>query len=711
MYELTGGTAPKTPDIAPEGNEWSSLLRTLNRRRKAFFTIFASFVAVAVLLTLVLPKTYTTTVQLIAGSASTTTSDPNAMTNLPILNALRVQSGIQSAETYAALLTQDEVAQTVIDRLHLHTTPSKLLNTVTVKPKTDTSILSVSVAGRSPQESADIANGFAQAFVDREHDLVSSSADSALRFTAQQLPDAVKRMHAADMALAQFEAAHHIADMNTQTQNIISTMSGLSARISAVEVDQRQNEAQLANDSQQLASLQPTSSAGGSTAPNPVLANLQSQLSAVDVQLQTAREQYTDRYPAVVNLRQQEQKLREQIAQTPPTIVASVVTQANPVYTALVQQAANSRTAVASDTAQLNALRGQLADLQPALRHLPDQANRLAELRSDATSGEDVYNALKKRASDALISKSTALSDVTILSAANADDYVKKPSFVTNLVVSLVVGFALAFAGVFLLDFFDNSIKDERDVEIFALPVLASIPRLDTKGKFALPWIRSLTIESFLQLVTALRYSSDRPLNTLAFTSPLQGDGKSTIAMNTAIAMAEVSPRVLIIDADLRRPSLHTKFEITNDYGLSDVLVGNATLAAVARPTRHADLDVVTSGTRTPNPYKLLQSERFDLFIEEALKSYRMIIIDGPALNPIIDGAVLCKKADGTVLVVSAGATDLRSTKRALSRLQSVGLRNILGIVMNRTSPRRKDYDDYYLGAGTPSLSLPTEIS
>lgn len=712
MYELTGGISPKQSDAGPEGYEWASLIRILSQRRRAFFTIFASFVVVVGLLTLVTPKQYTTTVQLIAGNPSSATGDLSQQTNLPILNALRLQSGVQSAETYAALLQENEVAQDVINRLHLKVTPGALLSGVTVKPITDTSILRVSVAWKTAAGSAAIANALADAFVDRERRLVSSSADSALRFTAQQMPSAAARMRSADTALARFESLHHIADLNSETQSMIGTMAALSSRLAAAEVDQRQNQAQLETDSGQLATMQPTSSNGGSTAPNPVYSNLESQLSAVDVQLQTAREQYTDEFPAVVNLRTQEQKLQAQLARTPRTIIASTMTEANPVYTALKQQASVARTAISGDSAQMSALRNQLANMQPALRRLPEQANRLAELRSAATAAEDVYNTLNKHSNDALISKSTALSDVTVLSSASAADAVKKPSLITNLVIALVVGAVLGFAGVFLLDIFDNSIKDERDIESLSLPVLASIPRLETKGKFALPWVRSLTIEAFLQLVTALRYSTDRPITTLAFASPLQGDGKSTIAMNTAIALAEVSPRILIIDADLRRPSLHTKFEIANDFGLSDILVGNATLDSVTRATRHAGLDLVTSGTRTPNPYKLLQSDRFDAFIEQALTVYRMIIIDGPALNPIIDGAVLCKKASATVLVVSAGATDLRSTKRALHRLQSVGVRDILGIVVNRTSPRRQDYNDYYLGAGaagTSSLSLPTQ--
>lgn len=708
MFELSGGVAPRPPETTPDA-EWQSVLRTIGRRRNAFFSIFGAFVAVAVILTLVIPKSYTTSVQLIAGKAFQGADAGTSETELPILNAFRLASGTQSAATFAALLQQPNIAQAVIDDLQLNVPPGKLLSAMTVKPLTDTALLNVSVTWNDPKKSALIANDIAKQFVSHERELVGSSARAALSFVNHEMPKAADKMHRADSALASFESSHHLADISSQTQGTIATLSGLETRIASTEVEQRQNEALVASGTGTLGSLPALTSAGGSSAPNPVYSQLESQLSSVNVQLETARQQYTDKYPLVVSLRQQKAQVADQLSHTPPTIVASTVSGSNPVYTALQQQVATARGNIASDIAQLRTLRAQRAALQPELAALPARANRLAELQSAAKASEDVYNALQKKASDAQIAQSTAISDVTVVTPADAENAISKPNLKVNFLLSLVVGLALALGGVFLLDFFDNSIKDERDLEIFALPILASIPRLDTKGKFALPWIRSLTIESFLQLVTALRYSSDRPLNTLAFTSPLQGDGKSTIAMNTAIAMAEVSPRVLIIDADLRRPSLHTKFEIANDYGLSDVLVGNATLEAVARPTRHADLDVVTSGTRTPNPYKLLQSERFDVFIEEALKHYRMIIIDGPALNPIIDGAVLCKKADGTVLVVSAGATDLRSTKRALSRLQSVGLRNILGIVVNRTSPRRKDYDDYYLGAGTPSLSLPTE--
>ncbi len=695
MYQLANSMPPKASDIRLQNQEWSALVRALRRHQKIFLMILGGFVGATFIVTLLIPKTYTTTVEIIAGSAASAQNASNELTNLPVLNALQLQPGIQSAQTYSELLMQDEVAQKVINRLHLHTSPQALLANVKVKPVTDTSILHVLVTWNSPQASAQIANAFVQAFVDHERDLVASSADAALRFTAQQLPPARRRMHRAQEALAQFEAAHQIADMNIETQNMLARMDNLRSHIANAEVDLRQNQALLGNDSEQLSALTPTSSAGGSITPNPILANLQSQLSAVEIQLQTAREQYTDRHPLVIHLRAQQEKLRLEIAKTPPTIVASVMTQANPVYTSLMQQAANSRAAISSDFAQLNKLHGQLAALQPALRRLPHQTNRLSELHSDATAAADLYTILQKRYNDALLSKSTALSDVTILSRANADNALAKPHLLTNLLIACVVGLALAFSGVFLLEFFDTTIKDEHDIEQLALPLLASIPRFENGGQLSLPSLHSLTIESFLQLVTALRYSSDQALRTVTFTSPCPGDGKSTIAMNTAIALAEVTPRILLIDADLRRPSLHKKFEIANTHGLSDVIVGSANLSASIQKTRYPGLDILTSGTPTPAPYPLLQSERFDLLLAEALKTYRTIIIDTPALAPVVDSAVICKKSQASVMVVAAGATDLRTTHIALERLHTIGINNILGIVVNRAVPQLKSLGGY----------------
>jgi receptor protein-tyrosine kinase len=276
------------------------------------------------------------------------------------------------------------------------------------------------------------------------------------------------------------------------------------------------------------------------------------------------------------------------------------------------------------------------------------------------------------------------------------------PDLVLNLLLGILLGLTLAIVGAFVIDYLDGSIKDEREVEEeLALPCLSQIPLVRMRnGVAALPWVRTLTIESFLQLVTSIKYASDTKLETLVVTSPSQGDGKSTISVNVALAMAELEPRVLLVDGDLRRASIHTKLHMKNERGLSDVLVGRARLTEVVQKTKYPGLDILTSGTPTPNPIKLLESTRMDDLLREAAEHYRCIIVDSAALSVNLDAAVVSRKVDGTVVVLSAGSTELREAKGALRRLQQVGVKNVLGFVLNRVVPRRSDYGAYELGPG-----------
>jgi capsular exopolysaccharide synthesis family protein len=212
-----------------------------------------------------------------------------------------------------------------------------------------------------------------------------------------------------------------------------------------------------------------------------------------------------------------------------------------------------------------------------------------------------------------------------------------------------------------------------------------------------------------------MRYSSDRPLRTVAVTSPLKGDGKSTVAANIARAFGEIAvssiereERVLIIDADLRRPSLHKQFGIPNTLGVSDILVDRATLAECVRRTDRPGVDVLTCGTHSPNPIKLLESHRFDALLREARERYVTVIVDAPALVPVFDAAIVAAKTDGTVMILSAGYTDVRSTRKALARLDAVGVKNLVGAVVNRSSAKIEDYSDYFAVAGGAPKELAT---
>ncbi len=701
---LPGGVDASAASGTAGRRELQTLLRRLIRRRATIVQIFLGFVALMTIGTIVWPKSYTTTIKVIAGNGNAAGSSANADAQLPVLNALIIASDMQSSETYAELFRETPVMRRVVDDLHLGVSPRELLSHVVVTPITNTNILSVSVTWKDPQTSAAIANAFGAAVVARQRDLVSSQANAALASLAQQMPLAKARMTQAQSALAAFEAQHRIANIDAQTQATIGSMTALESKIGQLQADRAQAQAQLASASSQIGGTPATITGTTTVSQNPVVAQLQTQLTQVEVQLQQAQQQYTDRYPAVIALKTQRQQLRDAIAKQAQTVVSGESEVPNPVYQQLAQQAANYRATIAADAAQIAELQRQRKALEPQLAALPAQTAQLADLQRDAKTAQDVYGALQQKYVNAQVASETALSDVTIVQAASPHDAAVRPSLTLNLAIAIVIGAILGITGALLLEYVDGSITDEREVEEeLALPQLGAIPLIALRnGEPIVPWVKELALESFLQLVTNMKYATDEPLRSLAVISPSQGDGKSTVALNIALALQELEGGVLLVDADLRRPSLHAKLHLENLRGLSDVLIGAFSFEQAVQSDERSGLHVLTSGTVTPNPIKLLESTHFDALLERLYERYRTIVFDGAALVGNVDSAILARRVTGAILVLSQGTTDLREATGAMTRLARLGVRNLLGFVINRIEPRRADYTPY--GSDVPRL-------
>jgi polysaccharide biosynthesis transport protein len=709
-----GGVTSHRPADDP-ADIWYSILRVLRRRRLLMVSVFAGVVALVIGITLATPKHYTADVKLIAGNPGAATSTgAEVQTGLPVLNALAIPSTIHSAETYVELFGERPIVERVRDQLALDTTVLQLSQAVKIKPVTNTNIISLSATWTDPETAARIANEFAAVFMARETELVQAQATSELSFLAQQMPVAAKRLHDAEAQISTFEATNKIADLGAMTASVVSAAAAIDAKSNVVELEKRQSDAQIASLTSQLAVTQPSSSNGGTVTQNPVLAQLRGQLAQAEVQRDTARQQYTEMHPAMRAAERQVDNLRRQIAQTPATVVAQVNTAANPVYQQEQQLLGVARAASASDTAQISELQKQRTAVNGQLATLPNSARRLAELKREQKSAEDVLNALQTKNNDLLVSRTTALSDVAIVEPASAYAAVRSPHIALNTIVGVILGLLLASAAAFLAELLDGRIRDEQDVEEeLKLPVLVSVPLLPSGSGSIVPVSRRPAFqESYFQLVLAMRYSSDRMLRTITITSPLKGDGKSTVAVNVSAALGEIAvsgadgeARVLIIDADMRCPTLDTIFGIENKLGLTDILIGRAQLNQCVHRSNRPGVDVLTSGGHSPNPIKLLQSDRFNALLKEAEACYATVIVDSPALTPLYDAAVIAAQTDGAIMIVSAGQTDVRSTRKALARLDSVGV-NLIGTVVNRTT-KVEDYGDYFATLSKHVKELP----
>lgn len=211
--------------------------------------------------------------------------------------------------------------------------------------------------------------------------------------------------------------------------------------------------------------------------------------------------------------------------------------------------------------------------------------------------------------------------------------------------------------------------------------------------------MKSHIIEQFRTLRTNINFSMpDEPLKTILITSSTPGEGKSTNAANLGVVFAQEGKKVLIIDGDMRKPTLHHTFKTFNKMGLSNILARRSALHDAVQETFIIGLDVITSGPIPPNPAELLSSQGLDTLLQHVKNDYDIIIIDSPPLLSVTDAQILANKCDGTILILNTGVVDKRAVQKAKALL-TVSHTKILGVVLNnyKTPSHHNYYEEYNL--------------
>ncbi|WP_346934846.1 CpsD/CapB family tyrosine-protein kinase [Clostridium sp.] len=206
---------------------------------------------------------------------------------------------------------------------------------------------------------------------------------------------------------------------------------------------------------------------------------------------------------------------------------------------------------------------------------------------------------------------------------------------------------------------------------------------------------KSIAAESYRTLRTNLQYSSfDEEYKVIVVTSAEPGEGKSTTAGNLALSIAQSDKKVVLIDCDLRKPSLHKKFEISNTAGLSDVIVGKESISVVGHRYNN-NLTILTSGKIPPNPSEMLGSKSMKALIDALKKVFDYVILDTPPVQAVTDAQILSTRADGTLLVIRAEKTKKDSVVNSVNLLKKVNA-NIIGTILNGVDTKRNSYYYYY---------------
>ena len=268
-----------------------------------------------------------------------------------------------------------------------------------------------------------------------------------------------------------------------------------------------------------------------------------------------------------------------------------------------------------------------------------------------------------------------------------------------NTALAGVVGVMLAVGAIFLMEALDDTIRGPDEVERYLqLPVLGVIREIENPEELVTAsQPRSPVSEAFRSLRTNIQYASvDNPLNSILVTSSSQGEGKTTVASNLAVVLAQGKKKVSIVDTDLRRPRLHTQMNISNRRGLTSLFMGNnIELDGALRKTSIPDLSLVTSGNLPPNPAELLGSERMQQILEKIGSHSEVLVLDSPPVIAVTDATILSQRVDGALLVLEPGKTKIAAAQKAVEQLRRVNA-NIIGVVLNKVKSNGSRYSYYY---------------
>ena len=535
--------------------------------------------------------------------------------------------------------------------------------------------------------SARIANAFADEFIASNLQRKFDSSAYARNFIADQLANAKTRLEGSEVALNNYARQNGLirtrvaaspADGDSRLQGSSVTTASL------MQLNEAANNART----QRIAAegrWQALSGSGALNSPevlsNPVVQQLLEQRADVQGKLQQERAKHLDDHPAVIQLKAQAAAIDQQLHALIASVRASVKAQYDAAITSERQ------------------LQGQVASLKTATLTEQDRSVQYNLLAREADTNRTIYDGLLQRFKELNAAAGISASNLLIIDRADIPSAPSSPSLVKNLLIALAFGLVVSALMVFLRDQFDDSIRVPEDVEQkLNLSLLGVVPRALNNPGAELADPKSAVSEAYNSLGGRLLYSTGEGLpETLLVTSAQPTEGKSITSLAIAGTLARIGKRVVLIDLDLRRPSLHRNTGADNARGMSTLLTSQEPVDSVLVPTGQNGLTIITSGPTPPSPAELLASPRIQAIVDELVSRFDVVVIDSPPVLGLADAPLLAALADGVVMVVEAGRSRRGALKASLRRLR--GMRAILlGAVLTKFDPKKSAnrYSDYY---------------
>lgn len=575
-----------------------------------------------------------------------------------------------------------------------------------VAPIRNTQLVDLVYRSGSPEVARDRANAYAEAFVQYNYEARSTTASSAGKFLEEQITQLKMEISEKQEELQRLSRSTDIVALDPESNVTLQRLDTLNRQYMAAKNSRIEAKARL--DAMRGSSAE---SVAGNEAEG-LVSQLRGQLLRQEAEYNTKLQTYKEDWPEMVELRQSIQQTRQELTKLVNRTASDARQDANASY----QAALRSEQAL---DAEIREIKSEAIDEQMT-------SIALENLRVEVETRQDLLNQLLRQRSQTVLTSNLQGFDkdqqnnVRIIDHATLPRVAMFPSLRRSILMGLLAGLGLGVGAVVLIEYLDRTVKSAEEAErLLGLPTLAVIPdvqaggksygygygygsetsegqrgrRRDAKGSGdsevpaieLLPHVRSRfpVSEAYRSLRTALLLSTAEELKVVGVTSAQTGEGKTATATNLAVVMAQLGRRVLLVDADLRKPRLHKVFNLPNRYGLVNVLTEGTPPDQLYRPVDVPDLYVLPSGPQPPNPAELLASDRMREFLRRERHTFDFVVIDTTPTLAVTDATLVGSMVDGMLLCLRAHKVTREEARDTRDRLQLAEVK-ILGTVLNR---------------------------
>ncbi len=570
------------------------------------------------------------------------------------------------------------------------------LTSLTVSPVRNSRLVEVEYASSQADLSATVANGLARAYIEQNLEFKYTSTREASDWLSQRLGEQRTQVETSEGALQRYRERNDAVSLEERQNIVVQKLADLSAAVTKAKTERIQKESAY----NQIGSLQGNRAAALDSIPailsNQFVQQQKTELAELQRQQAQLSEKLGARHPDMVKLRLAietgEAKIQGEIAKV-------VLSLKNDYETSLVQEQSLMR-----------ALEQQKQDALAFNR----KGIEYGALQREAASNRQIFDSLMQRTKETGISGELKTSNIRIVDAAEVPAAPSSPNKLMNLLFGALGGSVVACVFVFFIEYVDDRIKSPAEIRShLGLPFLGMVPILTTGASAGegSPLLHRGVQPGFGEALRTLRTNvlfstTTDGSRSVVVTSSGPGEGKTVVASNIALALAQTGQRVLLIDADMRRPRVHEIFTERQEPGLSNVLTVDARFEDAVLSIENTGLSVLTAGHMPPNPAELLGSKRFTDLLSTLKARFDWIVIDTPPVMAVTDAPVVAHVADSVIFVVGAQMTSRSVAKTAVDQLSNAKA-HIMGAVLNRvdldnnsyyySQYYRREYGTYYV--------------